>query len=556
MASWQELAASHRNKRDAAIPREWVLPQDRLSQLSGAGTDGEGRLILLESIRRSGLLTDEEFAITEHHNATSLLRKISGNVLSSEAVTVAFCKRAALAQQLTSCLTEVFFQEAIDRAKWLDQYLQDNKTAVGPLHGLPISLKASDSFQVKGHHATLGYTASVSRQPSVENSALVQLLLDAGAVLYCKTNIPQTLMTADSENNIFGRTLNPHKTSLTAGGSSGGEGALVASRGSPLGVGTDIAGSIRIPSLCCGTYGFKPTSSRVPYGNQVPAPFTKMRFPGGITPCAGPLANSMEDLDLFMSTVIGKRPWKYDPTALDIDWRKIDFGHTKKLTVGVLAEDPEYPLMPPVKRALDEAVALLVQAGHNIVFLPADEASSPGLGGRLAGQFYGLAPSGYESKEEVTGEPKVKSVALGVHPYGKAGFPVDPELDLAHRVDSLAIARDDFARAWQHHWCDRDLDVVVAPGCNTTAVPYDTYGVPVYTMMWNLLDYPAGIIPFGKSSKAMDPNPRQAEGQFEADYNPDAWDGAPCAIQIIAPRFRDEECLAAMRIIDKDLNKS
>lgn len=85
------------------------------------------------------------------------------------------------------------------------------------------------------------------------------MLLDLGAVLYCKTNLPQTIMTGDSDNNVFGRTLNPRNTALTAGGSTGGEGALLALRGSILGVGTDVGGSIRVPSVCNGIYGLRPS---------------------------------------------------------------------------------------------------------------------------------------------------------------------------------------------------------------------------------------------------------------------------------------------------------
>lgn len=170
----------------------------------------------------------------------------------------------------TSCLTEILFEEAQERARYLDA-LRAKGEVIGPLHGLPISLK--DSFQVRGTDATLGFIAYLDNGPSQENSYLVDTLLNLGAVLYCKTNIPQTLMvccfelslnptspgvfsrpldfltlmlplfkTADSHNNVFGRALNPWNTSLTAGGSTGGEGALIAFRGSPLGVGTDVAG--------------------------------------------------------------------------------------------------------------------------------------------------------------------------------------------------------------------------------------------------------------------------------------------------------------------------
>jgi amidase len=125
-----------------------------------------------------------------------------------------------------------------------------------------------DSLNMKDTYSTIGFVSFIDHPKATSNSPLVDLLLDAGAVFYVKTNIPQTLMTADSENNVFGRTLNPHNLSLTAGGSSGGEGALVGMRGSLIGVGTDIAGSIRIPALCCGTYGFKPSVDRIPNGGQ------------------------------------------------------------------------------------------------------------------------------------------------------------------------------------------------------------------------------------------------------------------------------------------------
>ncbi|CAG8955923.1 hypothetical protein HYFRA_00008776 [Hymenoscyphus fraxineus] len=124
------------------------------------------------------------------------------------------------------------------------------------LHVLPISLK--DSYQIPGIDATTGLTALISH-PSTSYSSLPALLLSLGAVLYVKTNVPQTMMTADSHNHVIGRTVNPHNTSLTAGGGSGGEGALIALKGSVIGFGTDLAGSIRIPAMCDGVYGFKPS---------------------------------------------------------------------------------------------------------------------------------------------------------------------------------------------------------------------------------------------------------------------------------------------------------
>lgn len=126
------------------------------------------------------------------------------------------------------------FDQASTRAEYLDNYLKTHKKPLGPLHGVPISLK--DTFKIVGQDSSLGI-AALAFNPSQTTSPLVSILLSAGAVIYCKTNIPQTLMALDSENNLFGRTLNPFNRLLTAGGSSGGEGALIRMKGSPLGVG-------------------------------------------------------------------------------------------------------------------------------------------------------------------------------------------------------------------------------------------------------------------------------------------------------------------------------
>ncbi|KAK1593448.1 amidase [Colletotrichum navitas] len=548
---WEVIASRHRNEQQQAIPQGWAIPHSKLKELNGTGTANEGRLVFLEAAKKSALLTEKELKITQNYNARKLLEKIHKGELSSEEVTLAFCKRAAIAQQLTSCLTEILFDEGIARARELDQHLKATGKPIGPLHGLPISLK--DSFVVKGRYATVGYVEFLKRPPPTTNSAMVDLLLDAGAVLFCKTNIPQTMMTADSENNIFGRTLNPRKTSLTAGGSTGGEGALVAFRGSVLGVGTDIAGSVRIPSLCCGVYGFKPTADRIPFAGKVYHPFPKLMLPG-ISPAIGPIANSVDDLILLMETTIAQRPWEYDASAIDTPWRSLDDAN-KALTIGVLPEDPNYPLHPPVRRALDEAVSSLEAAGHNIVRLPLDPSCGPSLGVKLAFTYYGLGSSSLDALESEIGEPLITSVRASVHPFGNEGPLVSPELDTAHQLGEFLNLRAAYADSWRKTWRKYKLDVVLGPGAISTAVPHDTYGVPVYTAMWNVLDYPAGIIPHGFASYDKDPQYQKATSQFDADYDPKACDGAPCAIQVTAPRFRDEECLQAMRIIDRDIRR-
>lgn len=161
-----------------------------------------------------------------------------------------------------------------------------HKKPIGPLHGLPVSLK--DQFHVKGVETTMGYVGWIGTfqgkkgtgKERVFESELVKELRDLGAVLYCKTSVPHTLMTGETTNNIIGyvrpfpklsciqpdeyadsgnhQTWNPKNRNLSCGGSSGGEGALIALRGSPVGFGTDIGGSIRIPAAFNGLYGLRP----------------------------------------------------------------------------------------------------------------------------------------------------------------------------------------------------------------------------------------------------------------------------------------------------------
>ncbi|GAB1216663.1 hypothetical protein ATERTT37_005881 [Aspergillus terreus] len=536
---WRILVAQKRKQLYQQIPTDWRLSEAFISSLPK-----DGRLIEADVARRSGILSDGEVDITENYSAAQLLQKLARGDLTSLAVATAFCKRAAIAQQLTSCLTEHFFDRALERARYLDDYLKREKKVVGPLHGLPISVK--DSFCLEGIQTTIGYVSFLKNPPATSNSALVNMLLDMGAVLYVKTNIPQTMMTADSENNIFGRTLNPHNTALTAGGSSGGEGSLVAFRGSILGVGTDIAGSIRIPSLCCGVYGFKPSVNRIPFGGQVSGAAEGVP---GLVPSAGPLAHTLGDLELFMSTILRAEPWRYDATASGAPWSKSS-DVPALLTVGVLPEDEHFPLHPPVRRALESAIAALEKKGHRIVRLENDPARDIAYACRLAFQYFTYGP--HKDHIAPSGEPVVPSVARGDSPMFTGPFPVDQELEVFEKINALHSARAEYSDAWRQTWVENGLDVILGPGAQNTAVPHDTYGWPPYTVIWNLLDYPACIIPYGKSSKELDPEPMESKTN-QPSYDPVAQDGAPCALQIITPHFQDEKCLAAARIIDRDI---
>jgi len=368
------------------------------------------------------------------------------------------------------------------------------------------------------------------------------------------------------------RRQNPNKLDLTAGGSSGGEGALVRMRGSVLGVGTDIAGSIRIPALCCGTYGFRPSSNRVPFGGQA-AP-VRAGYPADIMPVAGPLARSARDVRLWLETVLHAKPWDSDWSCLAMPWTPVP---TKSLTVGVVIEDPALPVAPPIVRAIKLATEKLQAAGHTII--PLEKFPSFREGSTLAWDYFDLDNDGTGFKFiDDSGEPWTPSVQ-GLYAPPPEGRPPRSLDDLF----AMNVKRAQFKAGWHQIFGQNQLDVIVAPGHHATAVPHDTYGFTPYTVMWNLVNvnlavpltlpvadlssqYPACIIPYLTADKSIDvadlriPSCRlalsrltrlQADGPLLDD--PEVVDGVPCHIQVIARPEHDEALMSAVEVIEEAL---
>ncbi|KAJ5850972.1 hypothetical protein N7455_010828 [Penicillium solitum] len=332
--TWQDKCTAKQAGAAGKIPIEWRLTSKILQQS------------VLDVPSKCGILTKEKLAITELPDATSLRDKLATQELSTIEVTTAFCKRAAIAQQLTSCLTKTMFSEALVRAEELDAQFKTTGRPVEPLHVIPISLK--ETFNIKGVPSSLGFASFLDYQRAAQNSVLVDILLEAGAVLYVKTNVPQTMMTADPHNNVFGRVQNPHRSTLTAGGSSGGEGALVAMRGSILGIGTDIAGSIRIPSLCCGTC----------WSRAICRTHERSQSMSGIAPVAGPICHSVRDAEMLLRVVFNAKSDDMDDMTLGFPWMQ-PVKAPNQLTIGVLPEDPQTPLHPNMQRTLGSAIEKL-----------------------------------------------------------------------------------------------------------------------------------------------------------------------------------------------------
>lgn len=190
---------------------------------------------------------------------------------------------------------------------------------------------------VKGWDGCIGYSAWVGK-PAQQDSAIVRLLRDAGAVPFVKTNVPITLLSFESSSDVFGRTLNPHKRTYSPGGSTGGEAALLAYGGSRIGIGTDVAGSVRVPAHYSGVYTIKASVGRfLKTGSS-----TSMPGQEGVAPVYSPMARTLEDLDYFWTSIMSMKPWNYDHSVLPIPWRKVDLS-TKRLKWGIMWDDGQSP---------------------------------------------------------------------------------------------------------------------------------------------------------------------------------------------------------------------
>lgn len=274
---------------------------------------------------------------------------------------------------------EFFLEAAVETARKLDDYYAIHNSPIGPLHGLPVSLK--DQFHVKGVETTMGYVGWIgtfqgSKGTGLERefeSEMVRELGQMGAILYCKSSVPQTLMIGETINNIIGYTWNPKNRNLSSGGSSGGEGVLISLKGSPVGFGTDIGGSIRIPAAFNGLYGLRPSSGRFPYEGIA----NSMDGQNSILSVVGPLARSVATLRLLAKSILTQEPWLHDPLVHEIPWRDsheqqiLDLISAKqngspRLAFGIMRDDEIVTPQPPVQRAMDIVIRTLERIGHEV----------------------------------------------------------------------------------------------------------------------------------------------------------------------------------------------
>jgi amidase len=404
----------------------------------------------------------------------------------------------------------------------------------GPLHGLPITVK--DCWETAGLRTTCGVERLKDHVPET-HAVSVQRLVDAGAVLFGKTNTPAWTLDWQTYNDLFGITRNPWDPERTSGGSSGGSAAAVAAGLTGLELGSDIGGSIRVPSHCCGVYGHKPTWGIVPLRGHVPGP------PGALYEkdinVAGPLARAAEDLALALDVLAGPLPDAARAWRLELPpprhRRLADF------RVAAWLGEPGYPVADTVRERHQATVEALRRAGAQV-----DETARPDVDMAHAADLFHrlLAPI----TADALADDEFAAV-LALPSQGQAPFMAEfsHNVGLRHR-DWLFLhdQRERLRAAWARFF--QDWDVLLCPVLPIPAIPHDLAQPMllrqvmvngevrpyVEQVTWlgliGCVHLPATVAPVGNTPE-----------------------GLPVGIQIVAPHLEDRSSIEFARLLHTEV---
>ena len=436
-------------------------------------------------------------------------------------------------------------------------------TPIPPLLGVPVTVK--ECLDLAGTPSTFGL-GSRGAHRAERDEIHVARLREAGAIVVGKTNVAQMLIFIEADNPVYGRTANPWNLERSCGGSSGGEGAIIAAGGSTLGLGTDIGGSSRVPAAFCGIVGFKPTQGRCPDPGRWSVPFGQQAIPSQI----GLLARQVDDVILALKTINGSGDPAVDGTFPLADPFVVDIA---KVRVGVYNEDRSFATSPSVKRAVREAAELLRDAGAQVVeWRPPDVRRAEEL-------FYGVLTSGAPLYKEALGrdkrDPRVALLltlasfshrtarviggmasALGQKTLGRTIglFGSRPTEAYWRLVEEVETYRTVFAAALAQS-PDGPLDAVLSPASALPAIPHgaskDLGALGGYTLLHNVLGWPAGIVPVTRvRPEEQTARPASSDLVEKAALRAErCTTGLPLGVQISAPHWREHIVLALMRAI-------
>ena len=407
-----------------------------------------------------------------------------------------------------------------------------------PLLGIPLTVK--ESYNVAGLPTTWGMPEQRNFRPA-EDALAISRVKDAGLVILGKTNVPLGLGDWQSYNEIYGTTNNPYDLTRTPGGSSGGSAAALAEGYGPLSLGSDLAGSLRVPAFHCGVFAHKPTFALVPSRGHLPPPFPPLPLDRDMA-VIGPLARCAADLSLLLDIVAGPDPIEAGK-AYKLALPPPRHNELKDFRILVIDTDPVMPTNAVVRAAIDKLAGNLARAGARIErqspLLP-DFAASSRLFMRMLMSFLAIAF-----------QPEIYAGALAAAP----NLPKDDLSLQAERLRGIALSHRDWVMAesargqLRAQWRElfKNFDAVICPVMPTPAFPHDHSPEQekrrinidgkeyVYSdqMAWpgiaNLPGLPATAIPTGLSPE-----------------------GLPLGVQIVGPWLEDRTPLRLAELIERE----
>lgn len=516
--------------------------------------------------------SSQEDAVLTSLSASELARRIAAGHLSSQEVVEAHIRRIEAVNPRLNALVVPLFEQARADASRADR-LREQGRLLGPLHGVPITLK--EQFLVAGTPTTVGLMSHKS-QLMEQEGPLVTRLRQAGAILLGKTNVSQLLLSLSGscENPVYGRTNNPWDLARSPGGSSGGEAAILAAGGSPLGLGGDHGGSIRIPAHFCGLYSLLPTARRLT--NLDTAPYAEVAGQEATIAQPCPIARSAQDLRLVMSILAAPGLNALDPSVPPVPWPDPTAVSLAGLRIGMYTDNGIFSVAPAVRRAVEEAAQVLRARGALVAsWNPPDVAQAVRL-------FVGLrgADGFVTTKRLLRGNLIERHLRFNMRMSSLPGavraslVPLLRRSGQAHLASSLQSVRGAVSveQYWQlvdetNQYRQRFLsaldaerfDALLCPPYALPAPPHDSPGAlnvtnaGSYAILYTLLGLPAGVAPITRVQP--DEESERSVGKDRVERAARAVEmnsaGLPVGVQVVARPWREDIVLALMEALEE-----
>jgi fatty acid amide hydrolase len=498
-------------------------------------------------------------------SASELAAGIRDGEFSSEEVVEAHIERIEAVNDQLNAVVIPLFEQARRDAKKADSDQRQGKQ-LGPLHGVPMTIK--EQFKVAGTDTTIGLSAHAG-QPYDADGPLVARLRQAGAIFLGKTNVPQLLTSWETDSALYGRCHHPYNHQRTPGGSSGGEAAIIAAHGSPLGLAGDLGGSIRVPAHFCGLYGLKPTSGRLT-NEDTPSHFFAPQE--AILPLLGPIARTVADVRLAMDVLVNPSPHISVDNVPPVPWYAPEETAVSGFRVGYYTDNGLFPASPAIRRAVMEAVAGLEDLGVMAVpFTPPDITEATRL-------FLGVlaADGGAAMRRALAGEKPndaIKPIIMGqsipdlIRPLLAKLMAAQGQKHLALQIRStgklsakayidLVEKRAIYRTKWLHAMAAAKLDAIICPPYALPALTHgstqDLFSAATYAIPFNVTGFPAGVAPITtvQPGEESDRTVSKDKADLAAQAVERGSAGLPVGVQVVAPPWREDVVLSIMAVLE------